>query len=852
MNGLITIAETVNNVLGLFRQFLKLKPSKRINGLALISRMARDRVQPYANVLHLASKERDDITDLSFTFELLHYCRVAYAIYGSYEISYTLSHGPMLPTVDEMKIRIAASHHYKATRREATRAMHAVSHGRKLTSAQKEKANARWEMAVFADSIGCALDDIVYYSHRAKYFMPAYVIYIDHKRFEICLATRGTYELADFVTDLNAYATVIHPTPRSFEALIKGAHCQEYFDIDKYPSVTTDDLSRQCQSNLPSFHQRRFTPDDLQGLRNARNRSAPLQNIYEREITAKDLLITPINESTKYYGHAGVYAAAVFVYYQSLDILKGLLQQYPTYYLTFTGHSLGGDVSMLLGWFYMHSGAIDLQRMRVMSYSGPPFVSKSVCDDLRQIKVINVGFQNEFGLRMSIKHILFVAYRLTLLDEVLRRPKINKMVKASRHLRYYNSDKEDDQNTHGTMAKLVDGYDISHVGSASKPLVFTASTSVSTNPPRFLKSKFPGNDVIEMQPVRMTHTSSNALSIPTIADTAHSSQHPSRRQVSSRTIRRMPGEQHYSGAHHASHNPDDIMIMKRTQQEDELYSSMSLQSPRSVPQITNEYATHDSNILYSSRPGYDSVLPTSSFSALQNIIEGCDNGQYLFNVKDESVEPSQDEIRHLPSQRYSNPCGCNAVVGLSEITTPPDELKADKVIEQQNTYDPTPYNTADMLRITRASFADDATGKTTPSSQPHKQRPSVERQYGLVYRRVDVAEIRKMTDEELFKEYTSPILRYQCPIRDLDLYIPGDNYLIAFNFGVEVTSWKELLRRQTVRGVESHPAVRMFRVEPDEIAEFILTKELFSHHLTMYQGLLLLFYNLRGKYIRVN
>lgn len=105
------------------------------------------------------------------------------------------------------------------------------------------------------------------------------------------------------------------------------------------------------------------------------------------------------------YVHNGLLKAAAWVLDKECDVLKELLDLYPSYTLTFTGHSLGSGVAAMLALVVVQNrdklGNVD--RKRVRCYAMAPARCMSLNLAVRYADVINsvvlqVRFYNVFSL----------------------------------------------------------------------------------------------------------------------------------------------------------------------------------------------------------------------------------------------------------------------------------------------------------------------------------------------------------------------------------------------------------------------------------------------------------------------
>lgn len=91
------------------------------------------------------------------------------------------------------------------------------------------------------------------------------------------------------------------------------------------------------------------------------------------------------------YVHNGLLKAAGFVLDQECGLLKGLVEKYPTYTLTFTGHSLGSGVAALLTLVVAQNrdrlGNIDRKRIRCFAIAPARCMSLNLA--VRYADVIN-------------------------------------------------------------------------------------------------------------------------------------------------------------------------------------------------------------------------------------------------------------------------------------------------------------------------------------------------------------------------------------------------------------------------------------------------------------------------------
>jgi hypothetical protein len=91
------------------------------------------------------------------------------------------------------------------------------------------------------------------------------------------------------------------------------------------------------------------------------------------------------------YVHNGLLKAAGWVLDAECDILKELVEKYPNYTLTFTGHSLGSGVAAMLALVVVlhHDKLGNIDRRRIRCYAVAPARCMSLNLAVRYADVIN-------------------------------------------------------------------------------------------------------------------------------------------------------------------------------------------------------------------------------------------------------------------------------------------------------------------------------------------------------------------------------------------------------------------------------------------------------------------------------
>lgn len=759
MDQLTSLTDAMRAVRIAFRQFKEVRSETHRNRLFLLKRMGADRVQSFPN--RLSPEEYPTLMAPGFVAELLRYCRAAYAVYGSYETRYTMNHLDwQLPSFNSGLIRKQARRYYKARDRLFGRSLEGL------------RARNLYELKVFAASVSVEPQDVIQFTTLAKYFMPCTAVYLDHRSYEIVVAIRGSYALADFVTDLFCVPTVFQSPPERFELLIKESARNSFIldlDAESMVSCSTkgiDKLARKSTNYVTSqdIKKKKRREKDAQWRRSKalvlspqygetreRNteaekfiRANSLSNLVSEQLYSSSpvpersspdgcdpeydmasrtrrssrkrvrlqsdaILIHPVTRDTKYFGHAGIYAAAAYVYHDTHALLLDYLARYPNYYLTFTGHSLGGSVAALLGWFW--SSLIPRERIRVVSFSGPPCASPVLNKLFQDNGFINVSLQNEFGPRIGSRNVLFAFRRLGLLSEILRRRQVNQTIKSTRLVRRAETFFDISQQHFATDAQI---YPAARKRQTQMHLCTLNASPVMTEPGTLLVMK-----------------KANKKKVPT--------------------------------------QLKDIEV-RRTRQRDTI---------KEEAEDGPEPPKHEGR----GPDGLSSPIP---------------EGEERFDGED--IDP--DAIALKITQMAS----------LEESRTDTTDTEDSDVSEGEWYVDP--------IAIQRFRDLYDS----------------------------QLVELSRMEDKVLTWEYTQYRLNYVCPAFDLEIFPPGIQYVIAFAFGNEVVSFKELRERNLRRGVPQQPALRLFQAPLFAFDELLFNKEMFAHHLLIYQGILLLQYNLHGRF----
>ncbi|TNJ27078.1 Lipase [Giardia muris] len=739
MDQLTSLTDAMRAVRIAFQQFKEVRSETHRNRLLLLKRMGADRVQGFPN--RLSPEEYPTLSAPGFVAELLRYCRAAYAVYGSYETRYTMNHTDwQLPSFNSGLIRKQARRYYKARDRLFGRSLEGI------------RARNLYELKVFAASVSVDPQDVIQFTTAAKYFMPCTAVYLDHRSYEIVVAVRGSYAFADFVTDLFCVPTVFQSPPERFEMLIKESARNAFIldldaesmvscstkGIDKLARkstnyVTSQDIkkktarwrrskdpiltpqyggtrernaevekfiranslsslvSEQLYSSSPTSQ--RSPPDDIVDASKAKRSRKRVR------LQSDDILIHPVTQDTKYFGHAGIYAAATYVYHDTHTLLLDYLARYPNYYLTFTGHSLGGAVAALLGWFWIN--LIPRERIRVISFSGPPCASPALNKLFQDNGFINISLQNEFGPRIGSRNVLFAFRRLGLLSEILRRKQVNQTIKSTRLVR-----------------RAETFFDISQQHFATDVQVYPAAQKRQSQ----------------------THFCTlNASPVMT--------------------------------------NPGTLLVMKKV-------------SKKNTPT-----QLRDVEVKPARRKG--------------TIGEEAEDGPRLHRNEGRAVDGLSSSISEC----------CD------------DDMDPDSI----------------AIKIAQMASFEESQTDTEESDEEWNIDPIVLQRFRDLYDS-QLVELGRMDDKILTWEYTQYRLNYVCPAFDLEIFPPGTQYVISFTFGNDVISFKELRERNQREGVPQRPALRLFQAPLYAFDELLFNREMFAHHLLIYQGILLLQYNLHGRF----
>lgn len=842
MDCLTSVGEAIRIIKILLQQFKDISPETNSNRLFLINKMKKDRVQPYPNFCSTAIYP--SITNPNFVAELLHYCRAAFAVYGSYESRYTLNHDPFqLPTMNADKIRKQASRYYKHR-----------NHRFGPTANGKEARNT-FELNTFSAAMGVSPLDTLYFTTVARYFMPCAAIYLDHRRYEIVVAIRGSYSMADMVTDIFCLSTEYLAPPEKFELLVKASSRDKFVtDLDTETAVQQRTnvegiltLQPQVYVQSQALKRTKKTPKtakqhslkaskaskvhrvDLDKGMNSRV-SPPYNPVVDsmfvstsnlpedkkkryqmlhRKLKSKDLLIKPITESTKYYGHAGIYAAAAYIYHDTYKILRDTLEKYPNYYLTLTGHSLGGSVSMLMGWFWSYH--IPYQRIKVIGFCSPPCGNKTLCDLLSSYGFINVCMQSDFGPRIGPKGFLYAFRRLGLLSEISKRRHLRKEFAGERNRK--KNKKEAVQLQRISLAVPEDR----HVTCANLPRLdqppVMATDSDNDGPS---KCAILGSPPIE-------HISSTPVHLKS-----------SRITQSTGGLRRdivLSGDYLSIGA--MDHDLPDTMLCRSSYKAYDPRATVG-STPNPLSTELSEYCPiRDSRYL---RSGVEIVeeVPAEFIEAVSerladfNLIKIEDSGSTAeFSGISDISNSFSDTTTTSPD---SEPCSLPKAEIIHEselgIWVPGSEL-------------------ATSFAITNTSITEST--DTISAEIKDGDADAVEK-----FKKIVTGELKRlkdMTDEELKQEYTTFTMDYTCPDEDINTYVPGIQYVISFNYGTKIASLKDFLERQKEVGVENYSILRIFSAPPEIFNELIFDAEMFDHHLLIYQWILLLYYNMLGVYL---
>lgn len=838
MDCLTSVGEAIRIVRILIQQFKDISPETNSNRLFLINKMKCDKVQPYPNFC--SSSTYPSITNPNFVAELLHYCRAAFAVYGSYESRYTLNHDPFkLPTLNANRIRKQASRYYKHRNRRFGPTLNGKC------------AKNTFELNTFSAAMGISPLDTLYFTTRARYFMPCAAIYLDHRRYEIVVAIRGSYSLADMVTDIFCLSTEYTAPPEKFELLVKASSRDKFVtDIDTETAVQqrtnvqgiltlqprtyvqshtlkkTKKTAKVHASKVPHAKpgkgKHSHIPPPYSPVMDAMTLYTPgmteekkkRYQMLRRKLKSKDLLIKPITEFTKYYGHAGIYAAAAYIYHDTYKIIRDTLEKYPNYYLTLTGHSLGGSVSMLMGWFWSYH--VPYQRIKVIGFCSPPCGNKPLCDLLSRYGFINVCMQSDFGPRISSKGFLFAFRRLGLLSEISKR----------RHLRKEFVEARQQQKKKKRKISTAQLPDISLAVPAHKHATCGAVSGLDQPPIMITDSDNDGSSKCA--------TSGSPATEPVISTLARM-----KSSRASRNLEKLPrnilstGDYLAIGA--AEHNPSDALRHRSSRKAyDPRATATSTPNPLSADIF--EYCPVKDG--YCLRSGVEPIeeVPAEIMEAVSERLIECN----LFDVDDSPSTEKFSSISDLFNSFSEN--------SVRTPTSEPSVLPAGEFIHESELGIWVPGSElATSFAITNAS-ATESTDTASPETKD-ENTDTIQK-----FRKMFAGELKKlkdMSDEELRREYTTFTMDYTCPDDDINTYVPGIQYIISFNYGNRVTTLKDLVQRQKELGVESYSVLRMFSAPPEIFNELIFDSEMFDHHLLIYQWILLLYYNMLGVYLPI-
>ncbi|EFO63650.1 Hypothetical protein GLP15_198 [Giardia lamblia P15] len=836
MDCLTSVGEAIRIVRLLIQHFKDISPETNSNRLFLINKMKRDRVQPYPNFC--SSSIYPSITNSNFVAELLHYCRAAFAVYGSYESRYTLNHDPFkLPTLNAGRIRKQASRYYKHRNRRFGPTLNGKC------------AKNTFELNTFSAAMGVSPLDTLYFTTRARYFMPCAAIYLDHRRYEIVVAIRGSYSLADMVTDIFCLSTEYIAPPERFELLVKASSRDKFVtNIDTETAVQQRTnvegiLSLQPRTYVQSQTLKKtkktakIRASKASHMKSGKDKAVHISSLYSpiadnmtlctpgmteekkkryqtlrRKLKSKDLLIKPITDFTKYYGHAGIYAAAAYIYHDTYKILRDTLEKYPNYYLTLTGHSLGGSVSMLMGWFWSYH--IPYQRIKVIGFCSPPCGNKSLCDLLSSYGFINVCMQSDFGPRISTKGFLFAFRRLGLLSEISKRRHLRKEFADARHQK---KKKKASPASLSSISLAVPTNKHVTCGVVSMldqpPILITDSDNDGSS-----KCAAPGSPATESATPTPVHikgfrTNRNTEKLP--------------RNILS------TGDYLSIGA--VEHNPSDVILSRSS------YKAYDPKAP--VPSTPNPLFTDISEYCpvrdsYCLRTGVDFTekMPVELVEAVSERLIECNL------VKSDDSSSTED---------FSGITDVFTSFSESSTTTPisePSVLPKNEFITESELGVWVPGSElATSFAVTNFSVTE-----STDAASPETKDESTDAMQR--FKKIFAGELKRlkeMSDKELKQEYTAFTMDYSCPDEDINTYVPGIQYVISFNYGNKISTLKDLIKRQKELGVENYSVLRIFSAPPEIFNELIFDSEMFDHHLLIYQWILLLYYNLLGVYLPI-
>lgn len=836
MDCLTSVGEAIRIVRLLIQHFKDISPETNSNRLFLINKMKRDKVQPYPNFC--SSSIYPSITNPNFVAELLHYCRAAFAVYGSYESRYTLNHDPFkLPTLNASRIRKQASRYYKHRNRRFGPTLNGKC------------AKNTFELNTFSAAMGVSPLDTLYFTTKARYFMPCAAIYLDHRRYEIVVAIRGSYSLADMVTDIFCLSTEYTAPPEKFELLVKASSRDKFVtNIDTETAVQqrtnvegilslqprTYVQSQMLKKTKRATKTRASKTSHMKSGKDKAFHNPPLhspiidnmtlytpgmteekKNRYQmlrRKLKSKDLLIKPITEFTKYYGHAGIYAAAAYIYHDTYKILRDTLEKYPNYYLTLTGHSLGGSVSMLMGWFWSYH--IPYQRIKVIGFCSPPCGSKSLCDLLSSYGFINICMQSDFGPRISTKGFLFAFRRLGLLSEISKRRHLRKEFADARH------QKKKKKASSASLSNISLAVPTSrHVtcgvvsGLDQPPILITDSDNDGSS-----KCAAPGSSATESATptpvhVKGSRTDRNTEKLP--------------RNILS------TGDYLSIGA--VEHNPSDAILSRSSYKAYDPKVPVS-PTPNPLSADISEYCPVRGS--HSLRTGADFIekAPTELIEAVSERLIECNLVKLDDSSSTEEFSRITDIFTSFSESSTATPSSEPSVLPNNEFITESELGVWVPGSELATSFAVTNFSVTESTDVASPEIRDES----TDAVQKLKKIFAGE-----------LKKLKEMSDKELKQEYTAFTMDYACPDEDINTYVPGIQYVISFNYGNKISTLKDLVKRQKELGVENYSVLRIFSAPPEVFNELIFDSEMFDHHLLIYQWILLLYYNLLDVYLPI-
>ncbi|GIQ85409.1 hypothetical protein KIPB_007068, partial [Kipferlia bialata] len=385
---------------------------------------------------------RDDrVTELETLEQMLYYCKVIMFIETLEQMLYyyKVAIGAYGGAVVKMVQAMQGDNHTPSNIKRALKVV--ANKTMSLTQGEIEDADLL-EMSTIFGWIGVDVDNVIDRTQKTLPFLPMYYVFKDPVRKTLCISIRGTFGLADIVTDAYAeHIQVVFPPvdpdlyPEYYNIKDKEserqrereAEAQREIDRERAPKQATlspkttgqspkgQELSTFSSGVAPKGIKRKgsrlaqiFSSDSAKNKAKDADRDRDADKKRDK-FNLRDIGCVPIDSS--YFAHKGMLCSASMLYYAVFPLLQ---REFPRlrregYSIVTCGHSLGAGVAALLALLLRQTP--EFVSARCWGYGCPAIVSPPLSQVMAQYCTTCV-FQYDMVPRLSIRSAVNVANRI--------------------------------------------------------------------------------------------------------------------------------------------------------------------------------------------------------------------------------------------------------------------------------------------------------------------------------------------------------------------------------------------------------------------------------------------------------